>query len=278
MKPISTDLSVPALVHAIKANWADYYTFLGRSSKAELSVGPYLSWFLSGVPDSFLNVVFRTHLPLYGGDAIIDETLAHFRSQKVAQLSWWADAETPRTELDRVLPSRGLTLHQGGTGMAADLSSLHDRLPPIPGLTIIPVDNDAALKQWGHVCSIAFGISEPGETRWFDLYRELAYEPQVRNYLALLNGQPVATSQVLFSAGVAGIYNVTCLPEARNRGIGAAITLAPLLYARDKGYRISILQASSMGFPVYLRLGFKDYGKLNIYVWSGEKKLPATLQ
>ena len=94
-------------------------------------------------------------------------------------------------------------------------------------------------------------------------------------YLAILNGQPVATSQFLLSAGVAGIYNVTCLPEARGQGIGAAITLAPLLEARLRGYRISILQASHLGYPVYRRLGFHDYGKLNIYLWENETKPPA---
>jgi predicted acetyltransferase len=90
----------------------------------------------------------------------------------------------------------------------------------------------------------------------------------VRSYLALLNGQPVGTSQLFLSAGVAGIYNVTCLPEARHQGIGAALTLTALLEARIRGYRISILQASHLGYTVYRRLGFQDYGKLNTYQWE----------
>jgi predicted acetyltransferase len=67
---------------------------------------------------------------------------------------------------------------------------------------------------------------------------------------------------------------VTCLPEARGQGIGAAITLAPLLEARRLGYRISILQASHLGYKVYRRLGFQDYSKLNIYLWENETKPP----
>ena len=84
-------------------------------------------------------------------------------------------------------------------------------------------------------------------------------------YVATLDGRPVATSQLFVGAGVAGIYNVTCLPEARGQGIGRAITLAPLLEARRQGYATSILQASDLGYPVYRRLGFRDYGRLNAY-------------
>jgi hypothetical protein len=40
---------------------------------------------------------------------------------------------------------------------------------------------------------------------------------------------------------------------------------APLLEARDDGYRVSILQASKMGRPVYTKLGFQDRGKLINY-------------
>ena len=92
-----------------------------------------------------------------------------------------------------------------------------------------------------------------------------------RNYLALLNGQPVGTSQLFLSAGVAGIYNVTCIPEARGQGIGAALTLAPLLYAREIEYHIGILQASELGYRVYRRLGFQDFGQLSVYLWENDR-------
>ena len=274
MQTILSDFSVRTLVRAIKANWADYYSYLGRSPSAELSVGPYLTWFLTGIPDSFLNVVLRTQLPSDHADEIIHEALAHFRSKGITQLSWWAETDTPRTDLDKHLAPLGLTFNEGGTGMAADLVALHEDLPTPDGLTITLVDDTATLRQWIHITRIGFEIPEHGESRLFDLFADFAFEMPVRTYLAVLNGQPVGTSQLFLSAGVAGIYNVTCLAEARQQGIGAAITLAPLLEARKLGYRISILQASHLGYKVYRRLGFQEYGKLNIYLWENKTKPP----
>ena len=272
MQTILSDFSVPTLVGAIKANWTDYYFSLGRTPGSELFDGPYLTWFLSGVPDPFMNVVMCTQLPSDSACEIIDETLAHFRSMNVKRLSWWAETDTPRAELDRQLVAHCLTFKEGGTGMAADLMAIHEDLSTPAGLIIMPVEDEATLKQWIHVTSIGFGIPEHGESRFFELFAGLGYEMPVRNYLAILNGQPVATSQFFLSAGVAGIYNVTCLPEARHQGIGAAITLTALLEARSLGYRISILQASHMGYTVYRQLGFQDYGKLNNYQWDNDTK------
>lgn len=268
MQTILSDFSVPLLVGAIKANWADYYISLGHSPEAELFFGPYLTWFLSGVPDPFLNVVLCTQLPHEGAGEIIDETLAHFRSRDVKRLSWWAETDTPRMDLDRLLVPRGLTFKEGGTGMAVDLMELHEELSIPAGLTIKLVQDKAALKQWIHVASIGFGIPENGERRFLGLFADLGYESPVRSYLAIWNGQPVGTSQLFLSAGVAGIYNVTCTPEARHQGIGTALTLTALREARILGYRISILQASHLGYTVYRRLGFQDFGKLNTYQWE----------
>lgn len=266
------DFSAPTLASAIKANWADYYTYLGRAPGAELSVGPYLTWCLTSVPDSFLNVVFRTRLPTEGAGEIIDETLAYFRSRQVKRFSWWAETDTPRTDLDKLLTTRGLTFDEGGMGMAADLMTLPADLPRPVGLTIRPVEDKATLQQWVQVMRIGFGIPEHGARGLCDLFADLARARPLQSYLAVLNGEPVGTSQLFLSAGVAGIYQVTCLPEARQQGVGTAITLAALLEARRRGYRISILQASDQGYSVYRRLGFQACGRLNQYLWEGETK------
>jgi GNAT superfamily N-acetyltransferase len=274
MPTFLNDFSAASLVKANYANWADSYTFFGNASGAELAGGPHLTWLLTGVPDPFLNVVFRTSLPSRGADELIDKTLAHFRRRKVRKLSWWADSETLRMDLEKLLVRRGLTFKEGGTGMAADLMALPEEIRPVPGLETRLVEDRPALRQWVHIMRIGFKIPEYGEGRLFDLFADVAFEPPVGCYLAVLDGEPVGTAQFFLSAGVAGIYNVTCLPERRGHGIGAAVTLAPLREARRKGYRISILQASHLGYPVYRRLGFQDYGRLNQYLYEDETGSP----
>jgi GNAT superfamily N-acetyltransferase len=76
-------------------------------------------------------------------------------------------------------------------------------------------------------------------------------------YLGFLADRPVATAALVPAAGLAGVYAVSTLPEARGRGIGAAMTAFPLLEARARGYRVGVLQATAMGLPVYRRLGFR---------------------
>ena len=71
--------------------------------------------------------------------------------------------------------------------------------------------------------------------------------------------------------GVAGIYSVMTVPDAQRRGIGALMTARPLEAARSRGYRVGTLQSSSMGYPLYRRLGFQEYGRVGIYLWRGEE-------
>jgi hypothetical protein len=274
MKDIVSDLSETRLIRTvIRANWENYHYCLGRSATVELAVGKYLTWLVTNMPDHFMNLVVCTELPKQGANELIENALSRFRSLNVTRLSWLTEEGVPATEIKKYLEVHGLTFRESfATEMAADLTDLPKNVSTPNGVSIVPVEDEATLRKWIHVASVGFGVPSDVEDIWYGFFSEAVCERPFRTYLALLNGEPVGTSQLFTSAGVAGIYNVTCIPEARGQGIGPAITLAPLLEARQMGYRVGILQASSMGYKVYQRLGFRDFGKLSVYLWEQDAK------
>jgi GNAT superfamily N-acetyltransferase len=185
-------------------------------------------------------------------------------------MSWWAEPGTQPTDLGKYLMAHGLTYTDGGPGMAADLLALNEDLPTPSGLTIEHVEDTETLKKWAYASIIGLEHPETNVTIWFNVFAGLGFQLPLRNFVAILNGEPVATSELFLAAGVAGIYVVATVPDARRRGIGAVLTLAALLEARAMGYRIGILHSSPMGLAVYRKLGFREYCKMSRYVWAGE--------
>jgi GNAT superfamily N-acetyltransferase len=270
MRDILGDLSDTKLVKTvIRANWENYHYCLGRSPSVELSVGKYLTWLVTNMPDHFMNLVVCTELPSEGIDVLIENAFTHFRSLNIRKLSWLMEEGLPAMEIKKYLEAHGLSFHESfATEMAADLRLLREERVGSSELRVVRVEDQETLRNWIHIASIGFRVPYEFEDTWYEFFAEAACASPFRTYLALLNGKPVATSQLFTSAGVAGIYNVTCLPEARNQGVGTAVVLAPLLEARDMGYQVGILQASSMGYNVYRRIGFQDFGKLSLYLWE----------
>lgn len=64
---------------------------------------------------------------------------------------------------------------------------------------------------------------------------------------------------MVYHGGIAGIYNVATKPDYRGKGIGTAVTLAPLMAAKKKGYEIAWLESSEMAEKLYKRIGFREY-------------------
>ena len=259
---------------AIRANWEAYHYCLAQSPSVELSIGRYLTWLMTDLPDHFMNLVVCNQLPSEGVDDLIENALVHFRSMNIRKLSWLTKAGISSAKINRILLAHGLKFRGSfATEMAVDLSLVPDGLPTHPDLRIVPVDNGDTLKQWIQVVSVGFRISKKFEQVWYDFFVDTVFDMRFQTYLAILNGKPVGTSQLFLSEGVAGIYNVTCIPEARGQGIGSAVTLASLLKAREMGYRIGVLQASQKGYNAYRRLGFQDFGKLSLYLWENDRSI-----
>jgi GNAT superfamily N-acetyltransferase len=271
MSEILKDFSASALVRAIEANDYQLWAFFGRSPQVELYDDPEMMWLVSGIPHPGFNGVFRTQLVPGDIEARISETLAHFKARHLP-MTWWISPSTRPANLGKHLEAHGLT-HTVEPGMAVDLLVLNEDRPKPSSLKIEYVRDVETLTKFSHAADIGFGMPESVGNAVFDIEASLGFGRHLprHHYVGLLKGEPVATSTLFLGAGVAGIYSVATVPEARGQGIGSAMTLAPLLEAQAMGYRVGVLQASQMGLNMYRRLGFKEYCKVSHYSWAGEK-------
>jgi GNAT superfamily N-acetyltransferase len=170
-------------------------------------------------------------------------------------------------DLGRRLIAHGFEYGGDDIGMAVDLSALPHEVPVPDDFVIERVRDEAGLAAWVEALGSGFGEG-PVEAEWVgEMYRRLGFEGPWRHYLGQLGEEPVATATSFFGAGVAGIYFVCTVERAWRRGIGAAVTLAALREAREMCYSTGVLGSSEMGYPVYRRLGFKEYCRIGLYEW-----------
>jgi GNAT superfamily N-acetyltransferase len=79
----------------------------------------------------------------------------------------------------------------------------------------------------------------------------------VAAFIAYLDGEPVSIAMTIVSHGVAGIYWVGSLEQARGKGLGRAVTAAATNAGFKLGAEIASLQASPMGKPIYEAMGYE---------------------
>ena len=273
MPAVLKQLSTPALVNAIEANLFAFLPLWRRWPAAEIHDGPDLLWSLTGFPIPLFNSVMRANLAPGEAAAAIAAVIARGRSRDVPLL-WWTGPATRPADLGERLTAGGFVHAEDVPGMAADLRDVPDGHSPAPGLVVEQVGDQKTLREW--CATMCAGYEMPaafGET-YYDCVVSLGLGPQaaVRHYLGRLDGEPVATATVFVAAGVAGIYDVSTIPAARRRGIGAAMTAQALRGAREDGYRIAVLHSSAAGLPLYRRLGFSEYCSIGQYLWANERE------
>ena len=268
MSEILTDLSTPVLADAVKANLYEFFLYLKRSATVEFYESANLIRWHSRVQYPWFNgVLVSQAVPDYAAQ-IIQETQTYFRSRNVPVMTWWFEPKAPTAEWNRHLLAHGFGFDENTPGMAVELAALNEGLKTPSGFTIERVIDLDVLKEWTRIFIAGYQLPETWEPDMYALMADLGLDLPIRNYTGCLDGKPVATSNLFLAAGVAGIQCVATLPDARGRGIGAAMTLAPLLEARAMGYRAGVLQSSDVGYAVYQRLGFRTLCKMEHYFWK----------
>ena len=92
--------------------------------------------------------------------------------------------------------------------------------------------------------------------RAFALGRFIGHE-DVLMFVGRIDGTIVTTATSILSGDTAGVFQVATLEQHRGKGLGNVLTGHAIKGAMERGARISYLQASALGFPVYERMGFK---------------------
>ncbi len=259
----------PRLVEALEANTAAAYADMARNLGGDVYSGPDMTRYISGVRVHILNGVSGAILPEERLDTLLDAILGRFKAQ-AAPMIWWIGPSTRPDDLGARLEAHGLTYSGETPGMAAEIGALSPAEAAIPALSVAPATSEGDLAEWARITTRGFGFPEDVTPALAEMAMRhcIRDNPQWAYCLARLSGQPVATASVFLYAGVAGVYCVATLPEARRRGIGAEITRLALQRAGEQGYRVGILQSSDMGFPVYCRLGFQTRLMFRLYAWT----------
>ena len=259
--------SAPDLLPALEANLTAFWLPYGRAPGSQMTADANGAWFHTGVPHPLFNGVITAMLKPEAVKPLVD-TLANLMRANGASAFWWAGPLSKPAGLGAQLEALGLKFAGDGPGMAADLRHLPEAGAPIAGFSIEKVGDSKAQALWARTAALGTGFSPAATDGMVALETKLAdpgYRAQHR-YIGYLDGTPVATSALVLEAGVAGIYAVATLPDARKKGIGRLMTLVPLIEARELGYRVAVLQSSSMGRPVYETLGFAKVATYRLYL------------
>jgi hypothetical protein len=83
-------------------------------------------------------------------------------------------------------------------------------------------------------------------------------EPHVATVVAYDGDQPLASAQAMLSHGIAGVFWVGTVEAARGRGLGEAVCRWVTNWAFDQGAAAQSLEASTMGEPIYARMGYEE--------------------
>ena len=178
---------------------------------------------------------------------------------------WLLGATSQPADLDRRLNAAGLICVSDNPGMALRLDGFEADM--VEGITIRRVVDEPGLRDWREIQLRGLDLDPLRDEAWWTAHRRPGFDADAPliNWVGYVDGQPVSAAALFDGAGVAGIYNVVTVPEARGKGFGRAVTQEAIREGKRRGRDLAVLGSSEMGFPVYRRLGFEEVSRLRSF-------------
>jgi hypothetical protein len=132
----------------------------------------------------------------------------------------------------------------------------------VDGLEVSRAENPGSLAQAQRVAEEGFE-TPPGFLAKIYVGAPGRY-PGLVAYLGRAGDEPVTTAIGLRDDAVVGIFNVGTPPAHRRKGYGGAVTVRAVADAFADGASFAYLHSSSMGDPVYRRIGFREVDAITV--------------
>jgi ribosomal protein S18 acetylase RimI-like enzyme len=210
--------------------------------------------FVAG-PSSYLRVAIRLNGAVVGGQAVrrAGEFFAESEGDHIVLVREPADAD---------LASAALAAEYT-PAWAERPMALHDPPEPSPLAGDIDVRVVSTIEEvlaYGRV--VADANDDPGERERAGLlfHDQTILAPHIAAFVAYIDDAPAACAMTLVSHGVAGVFYVATVKNARRRGLGDALTRMAARAGFALGARAAWLGASEMGIDLYRSIGFSDLG------------------
>jgi GNAT superfamily N-acetyltransferase len=250
--------------HAIQQRaFRDFFDVMASSSPEAgiLEVGDVKGLVSPAVPNRSIpnSVVYRTA----GGlrDAL-DELAAAYDEAGIAAWTVWApDYDGEAIE---ILEGAGHEYDGQPAAMVLDLAELSER-----DVGDLDWELSEEMPVAGDLNDRAYGHTEDG---YAPAFAEFPQDAPLRIYFARVDGQPASCLATIDHDPVdgaagpdCGIYWVATPEEFRGNGLSGRLLHIALTEARERGCATSSLQASSMGRPIYEKLGYTSPYRYALY-------------
>jgi ribosomal protein S18 acetylase RimI-like enzyme len=242
--------------------------FAAHSPKGEVADTPEVFIANSNVPWSMLNAAFLPR-PVET-EAELERSVAAAARRFASNTAGWMyvacdDWLAPglREKAPALFAAHGLKRALNTMGMVA--ARLQPPTRPLPSIEVRQAIGEEALCYIADINALAY--SAPLEVARASVAIPAVFQGDCRGYVGYVQGKAISVAAVLRVDGIAYVAYVATLAEYRRQGYAEAVMRHGLEEARQNwGLERTVLHATEVGRPVYLRMGYQDVASFGFYM------------
>lgn len=249
------------IANLIEHNTAEFFVELGRLNKDEICDTSQIKYIFS---KNWQSRIFMANFNELNSSDKVRNIISRIKELNIPVL-WFVTPMSRPKSLKKILNDYGFNYQNSWRAMAIDLKTVPEKFELPDCMQIKRALNLDEIKNWTDVLveSFQFPFIVTSYKKYF--INAGIDDLNFNYYSGYLNGKAVVSSIFFKGKFAAGIFYIGTIPEVRGKGIAQAMVNYILNKAKKEGYMFCVLQASEMGYPLYKKIGFKEYYTTDIY-------------